>query len=125
MLLCCLATQAFIFDWDSLYARLTNHCTKLQKKRLKYKKIKASKKSVKREPTDEKCLLILAIYIRGQGKPLYGQRVPESSCEMKETVDIDILITSMNGNKKIMQSIRIMSRTTSRIRKWNQLSQFR
>ena len=32
----------------------------------------------------------------------------------KETVDIDILETSRNGERKVMQSIRIMSRTTSR-----------
>ena len=36
------------------------------------------------------------------------QRIPESSCERKEIVDIDILVTSMNGDKKNMQSIRIM-----------------
>ena len=53
------------------------------------------------------------------------QRIPESSCARKETVDIDILVTSRNGDKKIMQSIRITSRPTLRIRKWNQFSQFR
>ena len=53
------------------------------------------------------------------------QRIPESSCERKEIVDIDILVTSMNGDKKNMQSIRIMCTTSSRIKKWNQLSQFR
>ena len=40
----------------------------------------------------------------------------------KETVDIDILVTSRNGDRKIMQSIRITSRSPSRIRKWNQLN---
>ena len=34
----------------------------------------------------------------------------------KETVDIDILVTSRNGERKIMQSIRITSRPPSRIR---------
>ena len=43
----------------------------------------------------------------------------------KEIVDIDILVTSRNGDRKIMQSIRITSRPPSRIRKQNQLSQFR
>ena len=38
---------------------------------------------------------------------------------------MDILVTSKNGDRKIMQSMRIMSRAPSRIRKWNQLSQFR
>ena len=54
----------------------------------------------------------------------YRQRIPETSCKRKETVDIDILVTTRNGNRKIMQSIIITSRTTSRKRKWNQLSQF-
>ena len=31
----------------------------------------------------------------------------ESSCARKEALDIDILITSRNGNRKIMPSIRI------------------
>ena len=31
----------------------------------------------------------------------------------KETVDIDILVTSRNGDRKIVQSIRIMSRIPS------------
>ena len=44
-----------------------------------------------------------------QRKAFYGQRIPESSCMRKETVDIDILVTSRNGERKIMQSIRITS----------------
>ena len=58
-------------------------------------------------------------------KAFYGQRIPESSCARKETVDIDVLVTSRNGDRKIMQSIRIMSRPPLRERKQNQLSQFR
>ena len=50
-----------------------------------------------------------AIQIIGQGEAFYRQRIPESSCERKETVDIDILVTSRNGDRKIMQSIRITS----------------
>ena len=44
---------------------------------------------------------------------------------MKETPDIDILVTSSSGDRKLMQSIRITSRPHSRIRKWNQFSQLR
>ena len=44
---------------------------------------------------------------------------------MKETVDKHILVIPKNGDRKIMQSIRITSTPISRIRKWNQLSQFR
>ena len=62
-----------------------------------------------------------ATKIIGQRKAFYRQRIPESSCAKKETVDIDILVTSSNGDRKIMQSIRITSRSLSRIRKWNQL----
>ena len=43
---------------------------------------------------------------------------------MKETVDIDIFVSSRNGDRKIIKSIRITSRPSSRIRKWNQLNQF-
>ena len=65
-----------------------------------------------------------ATKIIDQRKAFYRQRVPGSSCARKETVDIDILVTSRNGDRKIMQSIRITSRPPSRKRKWNQLSQF-
>ena len=61
----------------------------------------------------------------GQRKAFYRQRIPESSCARKEAVYIDILVTSRNGDRKNMQSIRITSRPLSRIRKCNQLSQFR
>ena len=53
------------------------------------------------------------------------QRIPGSSFARIETVDIDIIVTSRNGDRKIMQSIRTTTRPPSRIRKWNQLSQFR
>ena len=43
-----------------------------------------------------------ATKIIGQGKGFYRQRIPESSCARKETVDIDILATSRNGDGKIM-----------------------
>ena len=66
-----------------------------------------------------------ATIIIGQRKAFYRERVPEPSYARKETVDIDILVTSSNGDRKIMQSIRITSRPPSSIRKWNQLSQFR
>ena len=66
-----------------------------------------------------------AIKIIGQRKAFYRQRIPEFSCARKETVDIDILVTYRNGDRKIMQSIRIKSRSTSKISTWNQLSQFR
>ena len=39
---------------------------------------------------------------------------------MKETVDKEILITSKNGDRKIMEFIRLTSRPPSRIREWDQ-----
>ena len=48
--------------------------------------------------------------IIGQLKALHRHRIPELSCAKKETVDIDILVTSRNGDRKIMRSIKIMSR---------------
>ena len=50
-----------------------------------------------------------ATKIIGQRKSFYKQRIPGSSCARKETVDIDILVTSKNGDRK-MQSISITSR---------------
>ena len=52
-------------------------------------------------------------------KEFYWERIPESSGARKETVDIGILVTSRNGDGKIMQSIRITSRPPLRIRKRN------
>ena len=66
-----------------------------------------------------------ATKIIGQRKAFYRQGIPEFSCARKETVDIGILVTSRNGDKKIMQFLRIMIRPPSKTRKWNHLSQFR
>ena len=63
--------------------------------------------------------------IISQGKAFYRQRIPESSYVRKETVDIGILVKSRNGDRRIMSSILIASRPPLRMRKWNQLSQFR
>ena len=65
-----------------------------------------------------------ATKIIGQRKACYRQRIPESSRARIETVDIDIIVTSTNGDRKIMRSIRITSRPSSRKRKQNQLCQF-
>ena len=45
------------------------------------------------------------------------QRVLESSCEENETVDIDIFIPSWNGDRKIMQFIRLTSEPSTTTRK--------
>ena len=51
--------------------------------------------------------ILKAMYIIGQGKAFYRQII---SCARKETVDTDILIVFTNGDRKIMQTIRITSR---------------
>ena len=51
-----------------------------------------------------------ATKIIGQRKAFYRQSIPEFSCARNETVDIAILVTSRNGDRKIMQSFRITSR---------------
>ena len=61
-----------------------------------------------------------ATKIIGQGKAFHRQRM--FSHARKETVDIDILVTSRNGDRIIMQSIRITSKPPSTKRKYNQLS---
>ena len=50
-----------------------------------------------------------------QRKAFYRQRIPEFNCVTKETVEIDILVTSRNSHRKIMHSIRITSTPLSRI----------
>ena len=119
--------QAFV-NWDSLHARLGSHYKAWSYKKKKHKKIKTYRKSVQKEPTVKRCLLILdlkAVYIICQGKAFYRQRIRESSSARKETVDIGILLFSWNGDRKIIQSIRMTSRPTLRIRKRSQFSQFR
>ena len=41
-----------------------------------------------------------ATKIIGQKKTFYRQRIPERSCAREETVDIDIHVTSRNGDRK-------------------------
>ena len=115
------------FNWDSLHARLNSHYEAWSYKKKKHKKVKAYRKSNEKEPAVKRSVnsRLKATKIIGQRKSFYRQRIPESRCATKETVDIYILVTSRNGDRKIMQSIRTTSRPLSRIRKWNQLSQFR
>ena len=46
------------------------------------------------------CLFILDFWIISQRKKFYGKRIPVSSCARKETIDINILETSRNGDRK-------------------------
>ena len=49
----------FFLNWDSLYARLNSHYKAWSYKKKKGKKIKAYRKSLQKEPTANRCLLIL------------------------------------------------------------------
>ena len=51
-----------------------------------------------------------ATKIIGQRKGFYRQKIQEPSCARKKTVHIDILVTFRNGDRKIMQYIRVISR---------------
>ena len=62
-----------------------------------------------------------ATKIIGQRKAFIGREFQSLAKQGKKLLT-DIPVKSRNGEKKIMQSIRIMNRPPSRIRKWNQLS---
>ena len=50
-----------------------------------------------------------ATEIIGQRKAFYRQKIPQPRCARKEPVVIDILVKFRNGDRKIMQYIRILS----------------
>ena len=86
----------FTFIYRLLHARLNSHYEAWSYKKKKHKKIKAYRQSVLEEPTVKTCALIQII---GKRKASHRQRIPESSCARKDTVDTDILVTSRNGEK--------------------------
>ena len=53
--------------------------------------------------------------VKGQRKAFGRQRITESSCTRKKTVDIYILSTASNGERTIMQSIKISSGPATRM----------
>ena len=63
--------KIFFLNWDSLHARLNSHYEAWSYKKNKHKKTAAYRKSVWKEPTVKRCLLILALkplrsYIKGK-----------------------------------------------------------
>ena len=50
---------SFCFDWDSLHARLNSYYEVWSYMKKNYKKIKVYRKSVLKDPTVKRCLLIL------------------------------------------------------------------
>ena len=78
--------------------------------RKRRKRLKANIKVVQKEPIDKRCLLTMDLRLIGsqvKRKAFCRHRNPKSSCARKGTVDIEILIKSRNGDKKIIQSHRI------------------
>ena len=120
-LICC---QIPFFNQDSLHARLNSHYKTWSQKKKKDKKIKTHEICLERIYSRKMSInsRLIATKIIGQGKAFYRQRISQSSGVRKETVDIDILVTSRNGDRKIMQSIRITSRPSLRKRKQSNLS---
>ena len=115
-------------NWDSLHARLHCHYKAWSHKKKKYKKIKAYRKSLKKKPTVKRRLLILDLKpfrSKVKEKLSIGREFHSLSVRKKKLLLTDILVTSRNGDRKIMQSISIMHRPPLRMRKWNRLSQFR
>ena len=53
------AKKFFFSNWDSCHAQLNSHKEAWSYKKKKHKKIKAYRKSVKKEPTVKRYLLIL------------------------------------------------------------------
>ena len=51
--------ETHFFNWDSLHARLNSCCKAWSYKKKKHKKIKAYRKSLWKEPTVNRCLIIL------------------------------------------------------------------
>ena len=80
----------------------------------KMKKIKSKQENMFRRNLKIKlCLLILSLKLfrrTGQGKAFNMYRIPESNRTRKESVDMSILMTSRNVDRKTMQFIRISSR---------------
>ena len=120
-----------LFNWELIHTRLENQYEAHNYKNKKHKKIDTYREFVQKEPTVKRCLLISDLkpiyYIIGKPKekPFYRQRIRGSSCARKKTVDMRILVTSRNGDRKILESIRITSGPFSRLRKQNHLNQLR
>ena len=61
----------------------------------------------------------------GQRKSFCRQRILESSCARKETVDIDMSKTSTNGERKILQPVNLKEWTCQENKEVEQFNQFR
>ena len=96
-------------------------------KKKKHTKINAYRESLQKEPTINMCLLILDLKpfsLQVKGKHSISRESQSLVVRGKKLLTSLKLLTFWNGDGKIMQSIRIVSRPPSRKKKLNQLSQF-
>ena len=94
----------FFLNWDSLQARLNSHYEAWSYKKKKTKRLKHTGNLFRRNPATV-ILNLKPFRLQVKGKHSIRQGIPECSCARKEIVNIDILVKSRNGNRKIMQSI--------------------
>ena len=68
----------------------------------KYLQLKVYRKAVQKESKDKRSLLSLELrpFNIGQRKVFFRHRILECSCVRKETVDMNIFITSRNSDRK-------------------------
>ena len=100
-----------LFNWVSLHARLNSHCKYWSNKKKKHKKIKAYSKSLYKETTVNRCLLVLDLKpfrLQVKGKHSLGREF-QSLAEPGNK----LFTGDWNGGMewKIMQSLRIMTRS--------------
>ena len=85
----------YFLNWNSLHARLNSHYEAWSYKKKKQKMIKAYRKSVYKEPTVKRCLLILDLKpLRSlvKGKHSIGREFQRLAVRGKiSTVDIELL----------------------------------
>ena len=97
--------------------RFTTYKVEYQLQEIQFleKEEEAYRKAVLKKPKDDKRQLSI----------LKDENSAGSSCTRKEIVDVDTLLTSINGDRKTMQPIRKASERASKMKKLNQFSQFR
>ena len=92
---CTRSCKHFLFKWDSLHARLNSYYEAWSCRKKKHKKVKAYRKSVQKEPTVEKSLLILDL------KPLRSKFKWKHSIG-KEFQSLAVREKKLNNKKKIL-----------------------
>ena len=112
----------FLYNWNSLDVRLNSHLKAWiiilflrEKKNKTFKSIQ--RKLFRKNLKIKDCCSRLKATKTIKRKAFCRQRIPESTCAKEESVDMDILITSKNGDRRIMQSVRIVSGPVTRKRK--------